>query len=177
MAARQDQLGLDVRSASSAVLSPCGQYRYRLDRDVQAAGLVFAYFGVNPSTADADLDDATVRKWRGFTRLNGGSRFIAGNVFSFRATDVKTLKDCPALQGPEHDRYINEIVAEADVLVPCWGRTQKLPPELRHECAAMMEMLLAAGKPVLHFGTTKDGDPKHPQMLGYDTQLVPWPST
>ncbi len=43
----------------SAILSPCGRYRYRLEREVQADGRVFAYFGINPSTADADLDDAT----------------------------------------------------------------------------------------------------------------------
>ncbi len=46
----------------TAVLSPCSLYRYRLERDVQLAGQVFAYFGINPSTADATLDDATVRK-------------------------------------------------------------------------------------------------------------------
>lgn len=52
---------------------------------------MFAYIGINRSTADATLDDSTVRKWRSFTIRNGGHRFIVGNVFSYRATDVKEL--------------------------------------------------------------------------------------
>jgi hypothetical protein len=40
----------------------------------------------------------------------------------------------------------------------------------------LMQVLLASGKPVLHFGTTKSGDPLHPQMLGYATPLIPWAS-
>ena len=50
-----------------------------------------AFFGVNPSTADASSDDSTVRKWRGFTQRWGGSRFIVGNVFAYRSTDVRQL--------------------------------------------------------------------------------------
>jgi hypothetical protein len=34
--------------------------------------------------------------------------------------------------------------------------------------------LLNSGKPVKVFGLTASGDPKHPLMLGYDTQLVEW---
>ena len=75
----------------SAIISHCGKYRYRLDRMVSDSGPVYAFFGVNPSTADASVDDATVRKWRGFVQRWGGSRFIVGNVFAYRATDVKEL--------------------------------------------------------------------------------------
>ncbi|MGM3851662.1 DUF1643 domain-containing protein, partial [Salmonella sp. NW36] len=73
----------------SAIISKCGMYRYRLERDVQPEGLVFGYFGVNGSTATATEDDHTVRKWIGFTKVNGGRRFIVGNAFAFRATDVR----------------------------------------------------------------------------------------
>jgi hypothetical protein len=75
----------------NAIISACGAFRFRLERDVQMEGLTFAYFGVNPSTADATSDDATVRKWNGFTKVNGGRRFIVGNVSAFRATDVRAL--------------------------------------------------------------------------------------
>lgn len=47
----------------SAILSACGKYRYRLEREVGMGGPVYAYFGVNPSTADGSIDDATVRRW------------------------------------------------------------------------------------------------------------------
>ena len=158
----------------SAVISECGTYRYRLERDVQADGLVYAYFGVNGSTATATENDQTVKKWIGFTQRFGGRRFLVGNLFGFRATDVKELAGAEDPMGPDNARHIAEIIEAADVLVPCWGARAKLPKALRWRCDAMRDRLRASGKPVMVFGLTKDGDPLHPQMLGYDTKLVDW---
>jgi hypothetical protein len=165
---------------NSAIISECGLYRTRLDRECcpsYAGSLVYAYFGVNPSTADASINDQTVKKWIGFTVRNNGHRFIVGNVFSYRATVVKDLAalvDTVPLRHDDHHWHIKAIIAEADILVPCWGRVDKLPRALRGYPAELMELLLRSGKPVLHFGKTKSGDPTHPQMLGYDTPLTPW---
>ncbi|SDR62126.1 DUF1643 domain-containing protein [Paraburkholderia tuberum] len=94
----------------SAIISNCGLYRHRLERDVQMDGLTFAFFGINPSTADATLDDATVRKWIGFTRVNGGRRFIVGNVFAFRSTDITGLRHANEPVGKFNDMHIGLIV-------------------------------------------------------------------
>lgn len=161
----------------SAVISPCGLHRYRLDRNlwpVNSGGKVFAYFGINPSTADATFDDATVRKWRGFTERNGGERFIVGNVFSYRATDVHELARAQSPQGPGFWAELVQILAEADILVPCWGSRSKVPERLRPQIDGLLELLTASGKPVMHFGLTSGGDPKHPLMLAYSTPLRPW---
>lgn len=159
---------------SSAVLSPCGTFRYRLDRTIAQEGRVIAYFGVNPSTADALLDDQTVKKWRGFTKLNGGGRFVVGNVFSYRASDVSMLAQAPEVVGPDHWKHIREIIAEADVLVPCWGNRTKLPIELRDNPLQLLEELRASRKPVMHLGLSGSGDPRHPLMLSYETPLSAW---
>lgn len=159
----------------TAIISSCGLYRYRLDRMLSGhCGPVYAYFGVNPSTADGSIDDATVRKMVGFTEDLGGSRFIVGNVFAYRATDVRELASVTDPFGPEIGDYITEIIAEADILVPCWGNSTKVPPHLQMYFDVLMDALLSSGKPVMCFGTTKSGDPKHPLMLGYNTPLVPW---
>jgi hypothetical protein len=160
---------------ASAVISDCGQFRYRLEREILtnlSSGPVYAFFGINPSTADASLDDATVRKWRGFVSRWGGSRFIVGNVFAFRATDVKMLSQVPDPIGRLNNDYLKAIVAEADILVPCWGNSSKVPRELRLHLRWLMNQLRGAGKPLMTFGLSKSGDPMHPLMLGYDTQLV-----
>ncbi len=138
---------------------------------------MIAYFGINPSTADAELDDPTVRKWRGFTTRYGGSKFIVGNVFAYRSTDVKVLGCVPVadLFGPEFMLYTEQIIAEADILVPCWGRLSKLKKQYRHIPTRFLEKLQSTGKPILHFGKNDDGTPKHPLMLGYDSSpLIPW---
>lgn len=158
----------------TAVISRCGTYRYRLEREVQAHGLVFAYFGINGSTATATEDDHTVRKWIGFTQRNDGRRFIVGNAFAFRATDVAELGRADDPVGPYNDRHLRAIIAQADVLVPCWGSRAKLPVRLHPRLDALRDRLLASGKPVRVFGLAQSGDPLHPLMLGYETPLVDW---
>ena len=160
---------------ASAIVSSCGQYRYRLDREVQPHGKVFAWFGVNPSTADADVDDATTRLWSGFTLRNGGSRYIAANPFAFRSTNVKALARSGDPVGPENARHLAEIIAEADVLVPCWGARRKVPRRLHTGLDALGALLLASGRPVLCIGVAQSGDPLHPIMQSYERALRPWP--
>lgn len=171
----------------SAIISPCGLYRYRLERTVarhileladdgayEFRGKVFAFFGINPSIADASLDDATVRKWIGFCERWGASRFIVGNVFAYRATDVKALAGVEDPFGDDIGDHTTSIIEDADILVPCWGNTSKVPPKLQFAFDVLMDALVSSQKPVRHFGLTKAGDPKHPLMLGYDTPLLAW---
>ena len=111
----------------SAIISPCGHYRYRIDRTVGMNGPVYAFFGINPSTADASLDDATVRKWIGFTKVWGGSRFIVGNVFAYRSTDVKKLAGVEDPYGDDIGEYISDIIEEADMVL--YLKTRQAHPE------------------------------------------------
>jgi hypothetical protein len=159
----------------SAVISPCGKYRYRLDRSLDISeGPTYAFFGVNPSTADRFTDDTTVRKWTGFVQRWGGRRFIVGNAFAYRATNVRDLAKVEDPYGPAIGEHITDILAAADILVPCWGRIDKVPLQHRGAFDSLRAALAASGKPVRIFGLTKDRAPKHPLMLGYDTPLVPW---
>lgn len=158
----------------SAIISECGQYRYRLNRDVQPSGIVVAYFGVNPSTAAAEIEDQTTRKWRGFTLRNGGRRYIAGNPFALRSTDVKALALAADPIGPDNARHLRQIIHEADVLVPCWGSRGKLPRSLHRSLDELGNLLAGTGKPLKVFGLTGGGDPLHPLTLAYDTPLVDW---
>lgn len=164
----------DLLQSGSAVFSDCGLFRYRLDRILGAAGIVYAYFGVNGSTAGADENDHTVTKWNGFTVRNDGYRHIVGNAFAKTATDVRELRRAPDPIGPLNDAYLAEIIAEADVLVPCWGSRHKLPPVLRPRLDVVKAMIFAAGKPVKIFGLTNSGDPLHPLTLAYATPLIDW---
>jgi hypothetical protein len=156
----------------SARISACKKYRYTLSRVWKSEGLIFAFFGVNPSTADASLDDQTVKKWIGFTERNGGRGFIAGNPFAYRATDVKELAAVEDPVGRYNPMNLRIVIERADILVPCWGNTSKVPGYMRHHFPALLVDLFESGKPVKIFGRTKSGDPKHPLMLGYDTKLI-----
>lgn len=156
----------------SAIISECGKYRYRLDRKISEMGPTYAFFGINPSTADASIDDATVRKWKGFVSRWGGSRFIVGNVFAFRSTDAKGLAYAQNPVGEHNFKFLSEIVDDADILVPCWGNRSKVPNSLRYKIHDTLSFLRGFDKPIMTFGLSNGGDPKHPLMLGYDTELV-----
>lgn len=161
----------------SAILSPCGLYRFELRRNIRNWGLRVALIGVNPSTADALKNDATIRKDMGFAMINGWRVIVKGNVFPFRATDVRALAHVADHRLEENDEHLRRIAAEVDMIVPCWGDRKKVPMPLRHRFDFTRELLRETGKPIYTFGFTKSGDPIHPLMLSYKTPLVPWFNT
>lgn len=160
----------------TAILSPCQRYRYRLERTLNAGGLLgtVAFIGVNPSTADAELDDATVRKWKGFAQRWGYDRIAVGNLFAWRSTDVRALAAAEDPVGPENDDHLQALLQGADLIVPCWGSSGKLPPRLQPRILAVRQLLKTSSTPIAALGFTASDDPKHPLMLGYATPLVPW---
>lgn len=164
----------DMLTPGSAVISECGLYRYRLDRHLQNSGPVAAILGVNPSTADALIDDQTIRKDIGFASRLGWSRIIKGNKFGFRATDVTELRTARDPIGHDNDRYLREIMAEADVVVFAWGPLSKLPKHLRRRWIDVRAIAAELGKVPMCWGVAQDGQPRHPLMLAYATPLVPW---
>lgn len=165
-------------AGSSAVISPCGQYRYRLERswDVPAASSYgqTTVIMVNPSTADATANDATIRKLIGF----GGGRWaniVVGNLFAYRATDVRELAKVADPIGPENDDHLRRMIGEAFRLIFAWGPTSKLPPRLRDRWRTIDDMARKLGKEPLSIGPpAKDGQPCHPLMLPYSSPLTRW---
>lgn len=158
----------------SAVISECGRYRYGLERQLNWPGEgTVVFIGVNPSTADASLDDATIRKMRGFASIWGFERMVVVNLFAWRATDVRELRQVFDPQGPDWSKHFHEALTSAKMIVPCWGDRAKMPAEWRHIIDRVRESL-PAYPDVRHLGLTKGGDPKHPLMLGYKTPLTRW---
>ena len=162
--------------ADNAILSSCGTYRMRLERGIDPllGGPVAALCGVNPSTADAVLNDATIRKDMGFARRLGWSRIIKINKFAYRATDVRKLASAVDPVGPENDAHLRQAMIDADIVVACWGPLAKLPPRLRSRWRGVVAIANDVGKPLHCFGTAKDGQPLHTLMLAYATPLRLW---
>lgn len=160
----------------SAVLSPCKKFRYRLQRDIGLFGPVAAMIMVNPSTADAYADDATIRRVIGFGKRLGWSRVIVGNVFAYRATDIRELARAADPIGPDNAAHLAEILDQADVAIVGWGTLSKLPPALREGWHTVSEIAASQGVSLRCFGVAKDGHPRHPLMIKYQSDLVEWQS-
>lgn len=159
----------------TAIISDCGRYRSTLERSLGQDGPTVLFMGVNPSKADARINDQTVRKWMGFGQRWGAGHMVVGNVFDYRATDVTELSRVPHPVSPMNWVHLANLLARADFAVPCWGARGKLPEHLRPHLDRMLCWLRESGVPLFHLGLTSSGDPKHPLTLGYDTPLTFWP--
>ncbi|WP_158873976.1 DUF1643 domain-containing protein [Antarcticirhabdus aurantiaca] len=151
-----------------------GAYRYCLTRDLGMPGRSAAIVMVNPSTADAEEDDHTIRKLYGFAIRNGIGRFTVVNKFAFRSKDVVALRRAKDPVGLLNDTWIGRAVAENDIVIVAWGALVKLPQPLRSRWRAVAAIVEASGKPMLCLEACGDGHPFHPLMRAYDTPLVPW---
>jgi len=158
----------------TAIISPCGAYRYRLERHGLSGAGAIAWIMVNPSTADAKEDDATIRKVVGFTERLGGGWAIVGNKFAYRATDVRELRTAKDPRGPENTTHLSQIMCDAPTVIAAWGPLAKLPKHLRNRWRTVVDLADHLGVQLMCLGTAQDGQPRHPLMLAYDTPLTPW---
>ena len=110
---------------SSAVISDCERYRYRLDRS-WGSGPRVCWVMLNPSTADAEHDDATLRKITAYTKRWGYGSLVVVNLFAWRSKDPKALpladdRGWARAIGPDTDKHIEAAVRESDLVVCGWG--------------------------------------------------------
>ena len=170
-----------------AVTSEDDAYRYVLGREwAPERPLTWVFIMLNPSKARHDVDDPTIRKCRGFAERAGAGRFIVGNLFAYSATDPrdlvaaakrgvnvvgemngKVLKRLLQLQGYQASDPRREHLSPR--IVAAWGG---IPTPLRAKANEVLSFI-AYWEPIC-LGTTKDGQPRHPLMLAYDTPQGMW---
>lgn len=146
----------------AALLSDCGRFRYRLSRR-WAEGPALAWIALNPSTADGETDDATVRKVVGFSRRLGFPAFDLVNLFAYRATDPQDLRRAGYPVGPDNDAHIEAICRWAPAVVCAWGSNAfnlQRPAEVLRLFAAWKVKPMA-------LRINRGGIPAHPLMLSY----------
>jgi hypothetical protein len=155
---------------SDATISPCGLYRYTLSRIVAGGDKRILFVGLNPSTADASLDDPTIRRMKAFAAQMGGGLLLVGNLFAYRATEPKELWRLPkdVAIGPENDAHLARLAQQADVVIAAWGSAADRTPRGGTVLGILKKYHRGA---VQCLGRTQNGWPKHPLYLKKDTQL------
>lgn len=147
-----------MREWPAAVISSDGLYRYVLSRRWGLEGRRVAFIGLNPSTADATLDDPTIRRCVGFAKAWGGTSLLMVNLFGFRSTAPAALRQVVDPIGPENDLWLDRVVAGADLVVAAWGNHGVLLNRaefIRQRFSGKLQAL----------AITKSGMPKHPLYI------------
>lgn len=149
-----------------AIISPSGQYRYRLWRQLTPGKRRCLFIMLNPSTATADVDDPTIRRCMGFTRRLSCDTLDVVNLFAYRATDPNELKlhSREHLCGPLNLQHIHQAIGTAEVIIAGWGARGGLHGMDKY-------VLSTITAPVYCLGKTMHGKPRHPLYLPGDQPL------
>lgn len=154
---------------SSAVLSEGGLYRYALTRQWAYGPRTFVVIGLNPSTADAEQDDPTIRRCVRFAIREGCTTLVMLNLYALRSTRPEALWHHHDPVGPENDATLKRWLTDPKAtIVAAWGSGDK---KGRAQVVAPMA-------PQLHcLGVTQAGHPRHPLYLHNGSPLIPWPAS
>lgn len=150
----------------SAILSADRKYRYVLTRIWDETKPTVVFIGLNPSTADEEVDDKTIRKCIGYAKRWGYGKLIMVNLFAFRSTDPSMLKRVEDPVGPDNDSYIQKCVSESNLVIACWGNHGKL----LNRDKVLMDSLLN----LVCLKRNKNGTPHHPLYLSKDITPMPY---
>ncbi|MGE0040620.1 MAG: DUF1643 domain-containing protein [Vicinamibacterales bacterium] len=148
-------------STVTAVFSVCQRYRYQLREIWDAGKPLVLWVLMNPSVACTDHADPTLRKTGQFARAWGYGGQLVGNVHAYRATDKQRLLEVADPVGPENDRMIRDMAAEAATVVLAYGQP---PKALRHRGPEVVALLNDHPR-LCHLRLAKDGTPVHPLYL------------
>lgn len=173
-----DQLQLDVGTAApkpithrTAEISDCGRYRYRLTREWDTALPPATFVMLNPSTADADQDDATIRKCTRYAQRWGMGSLVVVNLYAWRATDPRTLPTGDEAIGPDNDAWLTQTALDTvdagGPLVAAWGAHASAHRVADVRALPGMDRLMC-------LSVTKSGQPGHPLYLPGDQSLGVW---
>jgi hypothetical protein len=138
----------------TAILSQDEKYRYQLSRCWDETKPCILFIMLNPSTADANIDDPTIRRVISFAKSWGYGGVYVGNLFAFRSTDPKGLKQTADPVGENNIQHIQTLVGLVDKVIYAWGNNQKEPKWLTDLVATPYCIDIS-----------KKGVPKHPLYL------------
>lgn len=107
--------------------------------------------GLNPSTADANDDDATISHLTNILRYNGFGGFYMLNLFALITPKPEDLRMCPD-PLKDNDKYLRDTAADVRTVIFCWAEYR----------AKKIRTMFADP---MCFGLNKNGSPKHPMAL------------
>ena len=148
----------------TANFSSCRKYRYSLSRIWDKQKKFVLFIGLNPSTADEEMDDPTIRRCSGYAQKWGYGGFMMVNLFAYRTTLPSNLKKVKYPVGSENDKYIVKLSKKADITVAAWGDNGNL--------YSRDKQILSLVPNLMCLKINKSGQPAHPLYLKKNLKLT-----
>ena len=145
----------------------CGPYRYTLWREWDPARPRLLWVLLNPSSADSNRDDPTLRRCMAFSHAWSFGSLEIVNLYAWRTPSPSDLVRVPYPVGSENDRYIQEASLRASRIIVAWGAHKVVHGR---DC----EVLDLLNQPVWCLGVTRAGLPRHPLYLKREVALCPF---
>ena len=148
---------------SDAIISECGTYRYLLQRSWDVKLQAVCFIMLNPSTADAQVDDPTIRRCIGFAQRFGFGQLEVVNLFALRSTNPKKLLDHQDPIGPENNEQIVAAAHVCNLTICAWGGNGGY----KGRDKAVLKLLRDNDIVPHALRVSKDKRPAHPLYLPY----------
>jgi len=136
-----------------ALISKCKQYRFTLTRIWDQTRWPVMFIMLNPSTADAEKDDPTIRRCIGYAKEWGYGGIHIGNLCAYRSTDPKNIKG-QAILGSVNFAHLVTLQKLSNKVICAWGHKMGWP-----------DLLTSTFNDLHYLELGKDGTPKHPLYL------------
>ena len=149
-----------------AMIDATQQYRYTLLREWDSNAPRVAFVMLNPSTADAEIDDNTINRCINFARSWEYGSIEIVNLFGYRSKNFDYIKGVSNPIGNENNEFIITVVNRASIVVAAWGDNGTYLSRDLEVIALISEV-----KDVYCLGITSKGNPRHPLYLDSSTML------
>lgn len=140
-----------------AIISDCSKYRYQLWRIWDKTKPFVMFIMLNPSTADSDIDDPTIRRCIGYAKSWGYGGVYVGNLYAYRATEPSVLREVDNSIGIDNEKHLKEMDSKCEKIICAWGNRKGRPEHIFSNFNNLHYLKLNA-----------DGTPAHPLYLKKD---------
>jgi len=158
---------INLVNTRGAIFSQCLKYRYLLWQDfTDNPKKVVVFLMLNPSTADEMKNDPTVERCERFAKKWEFDGYEVTNLFAWRDTDPKKMRQAEDPIGPDNDYYIKKSCQGADQVICGWGNDGVYFDRSEN----VLQMLKDTGIKLYALKMNGGGEPTHPLYQPYSRQ-------
>lgn len=152
--------------ASGADFDATGKYRFKLWRIWDKSKPTITFIMLNPSTANAQTDDPTIRRCINFARSWGYGGIEVVNLFALVSSESEKLLTTSNSIGTDNDLVILKAASQAAKIIIAWGAFKEAKVRGKDVLGLLYKY------DIYCLGKTKEGHPKHPLYLRKDLEPI-----